>query len=120
MLRRNGRTSDDVELRVLLSIRPQRLLRKRLRRSIHGDLVRPSNGDLLGDLKPIYNRDRASTGAVDQPGVWGDIPFEVSGALMVIPGTSNARAATELITTICLIPAFSAWRTMFRHPSLAA
>ena len=123
VLCRRGRTGDNAEFFVLLGICPQCFLRKGLRSSIHCNRVGPSNGDLLGDLKPIYSRDRASSydiPIVDRPGVWGDIPFEVSGALMVTPGTSNARAATELITTICLILAFSAWRTMFRHPSFAA
>ena len=47
-------TGDDVKFRVLLSKRPQRLLRDSLRSSVHGNRVRPSHGDLLGDLKPVY------------------------------------------------------------------
>lgn len=47
-------TGDDVKFRVLLSKRPQRLLRDSLRSSVHGNRVRPSHGDLLGNLKPVY------------------------------------------------------------------
>ena len=42
MLRTSGRTSDDVEVWVLLSVRPQRLLRGSLRGSVYSDRVRPS------------------------------------------------------------------------------
>ena len=92
--------------------------------------VGPSHGDLFSDLKPIYNNNRPSEkfrmkNIKNVFGLGGlathcDIPSEVSGALIVAPGVSDVSATTELMTTICLIPAFSAWRTMFRHPSFAA